>query len=163
MCRAPPLSSEHDPFVPNRYNLRILSTGDAEAIASELTWLTALSREAGLPVPEPVPTLDGRLLTTITTPGVPRGRHVSLMRWVDGHHLNKGLRPHHARAWGRLVARLHQFSAGWQPPQGFNRRIGTGPDSWAGETLTIRLQSWWRRCPNVTRSLSKQCRSRRAW
>ncbi len=98
--------------------MRILSTGDAQAIASELTWLAALRREAGLPVPEPVP-----------TPGLPHGRHVSLMRWVGGRHLNQGLRPHHARAWGRLIARLHEFSAGWQPPQGFNRPHW----DWAGQ------------------------------
>jgi Ser/Thr protein kinase RdoA (MazF antagonist) len=52
---------------------------------------------------------------------VPQGKLVSLMRWVDGKHLTKGLRPHHASAWGKLVAQLHSFSAGWQPPDGFER------------------------------------------
>jgi hypothetical protein len=37
----------HSPYVPNRYNLRILSTRNAERVESELIWLTALSREAG--------------------------------------------------------------------------------------------------------------------
>jgi Ser/Thr protein kinase RdoA (MazF antagonist) len=110
------------PYVPNRYNLRILSMNDPEATHSELTWLSALRQDAGLPVPEPVPTLDGKLLTTITTPGVPKGRVVSLMRWVDGQKLTKkSIRQMHARAWGRLMGQLHAFAANWQPPKGFKR------------------------------------------
>jgi Ser/Thr protein kinase RdoA (MazF antagonist) len=113
---------DNGPYVPNRYNLRILSMNNPEATESELTWLAALRNEAGLPVPEPVPTRDGRLLTTVTTPGVPRGRVVSLMRWVDGQKLTENsLQPHHARGWGRLVGQLHHFAAGWTPPKGFER------------------------------------------
>jgi Ser/Thr protein kinase RdoA (MazF antagonist) len=109
------------PYVPNRYLLRVLYTNHWEGVEGELTWLAALSREAGLPVPEPVPTLAGELLTRITTPGVPEGRIISLMRWIDGQRLTTGFRPSHFRAWGRMMARLHEFSAGWQPPQGFER------------------------------------------
>ena len=117
-----PVEQDDDVFVPNRYNLRLLSMNDPEATAGELIWLAALQNEAGLPVPAPVPTLDGKLLTTRKTPGVPGGKVVSLMRWVDGKQLTqKSLRPHHARAWGRLVAKLHQFAAGWTPPQGYIR------------------------------------------
>ena len=142
------VTSEHDPFVPNRYNLRILSTGDAEAIASELTWLTALSREAGLPVPEPVPTLDGRLLTTITTPGVPRGtaRLVdALGGWASS---QQRLAPASRRAWGRLVARCTSFRWAGDRRKGSTGRIGTGTDSWAAGISAIDGQSWWRRCPD---------------
>jgi len=87
----------------------------------ELTWLAALSREAGLPVPQPVPTLAGKLVTRVALPGMSRGRLVSLMRWIDGRRLATGFRPAHFRAWGRMVARLHRFSAGWQPPDRFER------------------------------------------
>jgi Ser/Thr protein kinase RdoA (MazF antagonist) len=109
------------PYVPNRYLLRVLCTNHWEGVKGELTWLAALSCEAGLPVPEPVPTLAGELLTRITTPGVPKGRIVSLMRWIDGQRLTTGFRPSHFRAWGRMMARLHEFSASWQPPVGFER------------------------------------------
>ena len=34
-----------------------------------------------------------------------------------------GFRPGHLRAWGRMVARLHAFAAGWQPPEGFERFV----------------------------------------
>ena len=115
-----PLKNAQSPYLENRYVLRILTTSNMEATMSELTWLAAMSRE-GLPVPEPVPTLGGDLLTKISTPGVPHGRIVSLMRWVDGRTLTKGFRPAHLRAWGQMMARLHEFSAHWEPPQGFQR------------------------------------------
>jgi Ser/Thr protein kinase RdoA (MazF antagonist) len=124
----PPLRQEPGPYRPNRYLLRVLLSGHWEAAQGEMTWLAALSREAGLPVPEPVATLKGELLTRIATPGVPEGRIVSLMRWVDGRKLGSGFRPNHLRALGRMVARLHQFAAGWQPPKGFKRFVW----DWAG-------------------------------
>jgi Ser/Thr protein kinase RdoA (MazF antagonist) len=43
------------------------------------------------------------------------------MRWGDGHRLQQGLRPKHLTALGRVVAQMHNFSAGWQPPPGFSR------------------------------------------
>ena len=114
-------SSTIDPYTPGRYLLRIHAMGDAEAIASELTWLAALSQEAGLSVPAPVPTLEGKLLTTIITPGMPKGRIVSLMRWLDGKRIRHAWQPKHLTALGRAVAQLHTFSAGWQPPHEFSR------------------------------------------
>ena len=109
-------------FLPNRYNLRILSTNNPQFTQSELTWITALNKELGLPVPEPVSNLDGHLITTISTPGVPQGKVVSLMRWVDGrHYAETSLRPHHAKAWGQLTGRMHQFAAQWTPPDDFKR------------------------------------------
>jgi Ser/Thr protein kinase RdoA (MazF antagonist) len=115
------LRSETNPYISNRYVLRILAVDDTDAIASELTWLAALNREAGMPVPAPVMTLDGKLLTTIATPGIPKGRVVSLMRWLDGRRFRNGLRPQHIYALGQVVAQMHTFSASWQPPSGFTR------------------------------------------
>ena len=109
-------------YLPNRYNLRILSMNNPQFTQSELAWVAILRNEAGLPVPEPVPTLDGQLLTTISTPGVPQGKVVSLMRWVDGRQFaEKSLRLYHARAWGQLTGRLHRFAAQWYPPDDFKR------------------------------------------
>jgi Ser/Thr protein kinase RdoA (MazF antagonist) len=117
------------PYIPGRYLLRIHSMDDVEAIASELTWLTALNQEAGLPVPAPISTMDGSLVTTITTLGIPHGRVVSLMRWMDGQKLTKGLRAKHIMALGQVMARLHKFSASWQPPAGFKR------DNWDWDSM----------------------------
>jgi Ser/Thr protein kinase RdoA (MazF antagonist) len=115
--------SESDRFMPNRYLLRILLAGDWEYAKGEMTWLSALGREAGLHVPEPVLTLKGELLTRIATPGMPKGRIVSLMRWVDGRQLSRGLQLRYFRPWGEMVGRLHAFAAGWTPPARFRRFV----------------------------------------
>ena len=116
------LPKPDDIFVPNRYNLRILSMNDPKTTEGELIWLAALRDEAGLPVPEPVPTPDDRLFIILKTPGVPHGRIVSLMHWVDGQQLTaKSLRPQHVKAWGQLVGRLHKFATTWKPPEDFTR------------------------------------------
>ena len=109
-------------YLENRYVMRILTTNDFEEVKSELIFLDAM-RKANLPVPEPVPTPDGKLLTTINTPGVPSGKIVSLMRWMDGRKLTKGFRPVHFKSLGQMIARLHDFSANWQPPDGFERPV----------------------------------------
>ena len=91
------------------------------AIQSELDWLAALCRDTDLPVPEPLRTLDQELSAEVQIPGVPQPRRCSLLRWVTGRMFNKGIRPLHYRALGRLMARLHEHSAHWQPPAGFTR------------------------------------------
>ena len=63
-------------FLPNRYNLRILSMNNPQFTQSELVWITALRNGLGLPIPEPVSNLDGHLLTTISIPGVPQEKVV---------------------------------------------------------------------------------------
>ena len=80
-----------DPYMLNRYLLRIHAMNDVDAIGSELTWLVALNQQGGLPVPAPVMTPNGKLLTTIVTPGIPNGRVVSLMRWMHGQRFRNGL------------------------------------------------------------------------
>jgi Ser/Thr protein kinase RdoA (MazF antagonist) len=89
----------------------------------EMTWLAALSEKTGLPVPAPVPNLDGELMTQVETPGIPDGRIVSLMRWVDGRIRSTDLRVRHYKAWGEAVGRMHAFASVWQPPDGFSRYI----------------------------------------
>jgi Ser/Thr protein kinase RdoA (MazF antagonist) len=114
-------ATTRDPYFPGRYLLRIHAMDDQNATRSELIWLTALDQEAGLAVPAPVPTIDGHLLTRITTPGIPHGRVVPLMCWLDGRVMNQGLRPKHIQALGNVMARLHGFASSWQPPAGFTR------------------------------------------
>ena len=116
-------TSQSNPYLPDRYLLRVLLSNDWEFARGEMSWLAALSSEAGLPVPMPVATLDGELLVRVATPGLPSGRIVSLMRWIDGRRRTTGLRPHHYASWGRMVGQLHAFAATWQPPAGFQRYI----------------------------------------
>jgi Ser/Thr protein kinase RdoA (MazF antagonist) len=111
------------PYVPNRYLLRILLSDNWENAQGEMAWLAALSNGTDLPIPAPLLTQDGELLTRIVTPGIPGGRIVSMMLWVDGRKLTTELGSHHLRAWGRMLARMHKFAAGWQPDEGFKRFV----------------------------------------
>ena len=111
------------PYLPNRYLLRVLLSGDREYAEGEMIWLAALSSDAGLPVPMPVATLDRELMVRVATPGLPAGRIVSLMRWVDGRRPNASLSHRQYETWGRMVGQLHAFAARWQPPAGFQRYI----------------------------------------
>ena len=111
-------------YTQGQYMLRIHQPGyqTTEAIVLELAWLAAMCRDANLPVPEPVSTLDGNLLTQVSIPGIPEERNCSLLRWVKGRLITKDVRPHHYKAQGRLMARLHNHAAHWQPPPGLAKR-----------------------------------------
>ena len=69
-----PQAGKDSPYVENRYLLRVLTTSDMAAVESELIWLAALSQDAGLPVPKPVPTLEGKLSPRLPRPEFPRGK-----------------------------------------------------------------------------------------
>lgn len=114
---------EDSVYDPDRYLLRILIANRWDYALGEMTWLAALSKSAGLAVPAPVPTRDGELLTRIKTPGIPDGRIVSVMRWIEGRKPVKPLPLSLYHPWGKLVGRLHAFAAAWQPPEKFKRYI----------------------------------------
>jgi Ser/Thr protein kinase RdoA (MazF antagonist) len=116
--------AENGLYVPGHYLLRIHEPGyqATGAIELELEWLAAMCRDASLPVPEPISSLDGRLLIQISTPGIPGERNVSLLRWLKGRFIPDGIRARHYRAQGRLMAQLHEFSAHWQIPPGLAKR-----------------------------------------
>lgn len=120
----PRSDGDGDLYVPGRCVLRLHEPGfqtDA-ALDSELVWLQAL-RRGGLPVPDPVPTMDGRFRVRVEVPGVPEPRNVSVLRWVEGRFVTQErIRPAHFVALGRLAARLHRHSTRWAPPSGFTRR-----------------------------------------
>jgi Ser/Thr protein kinase RdoA (MazF antagonist) len=111
------------PYVENRYLLRVHRTGyqSAESIASELAWLSALRHQAGLAVPEPVLSLEGAPLVTVSAPGIPEPRVCSLLRWINGRFCDR-CKPGHFGAVGDLMARLHDHAVHWKPPTGFTRR-----------------------------------------
>lgn len=120
----PTPGTEEELFEEGQYLLRVHEPGyqDPKAIDLELTWLAAMRREANLPVPEPMASLDGGWLVSVNVPGVPGTRNCSLLRWIKGRSIKNNFRFHHIKAQGRLIARLHQFSMQWQPPTGLCKR-----------------------------------------
>jgi Ser/Thr protein kinase RdoA (MazF antagonist) len=125
--RAPGTANEEEAselYVPGHYLLRIHEPGyqATGAIELELEWLAAMCRDASLPVPEPVPALDGRLLIQVSAPGIPGDRNVSLLRWLKGRFIPDAIRARHYRAQGRLMGQMHEFAARWQIPPGLTKR-----------------------------------------
>lgn len=117
-------------------------------LESEVQWVAAL-RDAGLPVPTPVPTTDGRYYTSVEAAG--ETTHVGVVKWVSGRPLGDPIRPggeatvSHYHRIGELIARMHHHIA-WLPSDGFVRRrwdadglLGEAPlwgRFWEVETLT---------------------------
>ena len=93
----------------------------AAAIRSELAWLTALRADTGLPVPEPVRTIDGNLTTAAVSRDLPEPRVCSVLHWVDGRVQSATPRPVHLRRLGSVMARLHNHASAWPLPPGFVR------------------------------------------
>jgi Ser/Thr protein kinase RdoA (MazF antagonist) len=92
-----------------------------ELIASELTWLEALAEECEFKLQRPVHTRSGDWVGAVEIDGSPTP--VTLLTWLAGEHFSPAA-PAAARqveSFGALVARLHQFSASWVPPEGFSR------------------------------------------
>jgi Ser/Thr protein kinase RdoA (MazF antagonist) len=120
-----PTSMKSDePFVPGRYTLRLHQPGymSYDHINSELEWLSALSSE-GIEVPQPIRNLDGHWVTaTEEDQTAMRPRNCTLLRWVNGRNITKGIVPKHFKAIGRTLAAMHKQAQSWKPPKGFTRR-----------------------------------------
>ncbi len=124
-------------YVDGCYSLRLHQPGyqNEGAVDSELEWLYALS-EAGLPVPQPLTTIEGELSVEVSVPGVPVARRCSLLRWVKGRMAPKLVRPWHMNAIGRLIAQLQNHASSWRPPPGFVRRHYDRNGLWGDDTGT---------------------------
>ncbi len=119
-----PSSSKLDYPIPSgRYALRLHQPGymRPEYISSELDWLSALF-DAGIDVPRPFRNLDGDWLTLADGDyEVPRQRNCTLLSWVEGRFLEKGLRPKHFTSLGEVIGRMHEQSMHWKKPKRFKR------------------------------------------
>lgn len=116
--------TDNEPYEPGQYLLRIHDRSEqpSDAIKLEMMWLAAIRREAKLPVPEPVPALNGNLLKQISIPGIPEKHDCTLLRWLKGRYVTRGIKPHHFKAQGQLMAQLHNHAAQWQAPLGLSKR-----------------------------------------
>jgi Ser/Thr protein kinase RdoA (MazF antagonist) len=99
-----------------------------EELQSERLWTRALL-QAGIPVPEPITTRDGREYAGVDVPRLGQHRHVSLSRWVAGELLMPLIRDDTPREplegyfqkLGVLIATMHNQAAHWQTPAQFRR------------------------------------------
>ena len=113
--------SKNSPYHPNRFLLRLHAWDEKAYIHSEMIWLDALVKQARLCAPAPVRMLNGDFVVKVSSVDLPNGRCVTLLRWLNGRKLNQGFRSKHMILVGKLMARLHNFSSAWQPPEEFSR------------------------------------------
>lgn len=93
---------------------------DAE-LHAELQWMAAME-QAGLRVPRPQPSRQGRLLEIV------HGQRADLLSWLPGQPLGASQQPLNLpdapgvfHRLGQETARLHQASDAWRRPAGFTR------------------------------------------
>lgn len=100
-----------------------------QSLKSELQWMEAL-KDFGIALPTVIPDRDGRSFARVSTTGIPDGRQVDLLAWVDGQHIGSGSNglgnnPSNIcrtyKSVGRLMARMHNHATQWELPQGFKR------------------------------------------
>jgi Ser/Thr protein kinase RdoA (MazF antagonist) len=131
-----------------RFILRLHRPGyqSTAAIESELCWIAALRRDAGLPVPVPLPGRDGQLVQQMHF-GSEAPRAVVLFRFEAGREPREGegLEPLFARLGG-LAAQLHRHVESFVPPPGFTR------PTWDGAAILDADGPWgdWCAAPNLS-------------
>jgi Ser/Thr protein kinase RdoA (MazF antagonist) len=82
----------------------------------EAAWLDALASEGSFGTPTTLAGRDGRRWFRATTDGVPGARVCTLFTHVRGRPLRDRLDAEGAVAFGRLMARLHEHAASFEPP-----------------------------------------------
>ena len=117
-----------------RYVLRLHRPGyhTLDELISERSWIRAL-HQAGVRVPQGIPTRTGQQYATVRVPAAAEVRHAGLAHWTDGEVLERLLTtraatlddPQSLDHWfvqlGALIAELHDQASGWTPPPGFAR------------------------------------------
>jgi Ser/Thr protein kinase RdoA (MazF antagonist) len=124
-------------------------------LRSEAVWLEALSHEADIGAPVPLPARDGSYLVTARAEGVPEPRYCLVTSWLPGVLLGKRLTESNLHKMGALFARLHRHAATFCPPAGFTERKTDGvyargeeqvlwhcDDGFTAETSAIFERAW---------------------
>ena len=99
---ADPSSRQRAGYNPKRCLLRVhrpgwhgTQQGTRTMVQSEMRWLSALSQQTDLVVPEPLATKDGAYTAVGRDGGVPEARVCSVLRWVNGRFHAQSPRPIH--------------------------------------------------------------------
>ena len=106
-----------------QFVLRVTGNHHSETrLRSEMQWLCAMQSAAGVCVPDPVASLDGQFVVLACVPSLPEPRWCNVFHWLDGRHIaEEEMSADDFCAMGAACARLHQASASFDPPPGFDR------------------------------------------
>ncbi|MCW2879554.1 MAG: aminoglycoside phosphotransferase [Sphaerisporangium sp.] len=92
----------------------------AEAIGSELDWLSALRDEAGVRTPAVLPARDGSRVVTVDDPGS-APRNCVMFEYVPGAEPSEDHLVEHFEPLGAITARMHLHARRWARPAAFTR------------------------------------------
>ena len=114
------------------------------AIACELAWMSALSREGGVDTPPAIAGRNGELIQTGGIDGLPRPRHMVMFAFVEGEEPDENadlVDPF--EELGEIAACTHVHFMGWHRPANFERLI------WDFEHTLGATPNWgdWRAAP----------------
>ena len=117
-----------------------------DGIRSELAWMRALQREAGVKTPQAIPGLDGQDIQTVAHPALPRPRHCVLFEFIEGEEPAQDNLIEPFKQLGEVTARTHLHSQGWKRPPYFTRL------TWDFERSLGAAANWgpWREGPDAT-------------
>jgi Ser/Thr protein kinase RdoA (MazF antagonist) len=106
-------------------DLRVDSSDDVwrelPVIDSELLWLNAIAHDTELAVPQPVQNRLGEWSTSFTCEEFGSSIPCSLLRWVEGEHVDGEPTTQQVYQLGKLMAQLHQHASSWSLPSNFSR------------------------------------------
>jgi Ser/Thr protein kinase RdoA (MazF antagonist) len=120
------------------------------AIASELSWVTALKANGAAHTPEAIRGLDGDFIQTVAVEGLPNPRNVVLFSWEEGAEPAEndvaGF-----EMLGETAARMHAHVRSWQKPSWFKRH------TWDFETSLGATPHWgrWRDGMGMTKVIER--------
>lgn len=101
----------------------------ARSIASELRWMQALRRDAGIETPEVIPARDGTIVQLLSAPDLDKPRHAVVFGFLEGTAPQEESLVAEFERLGEITARIHLQSRGWTPPANFHRH------AWSHETV----------------------------
>jgi Ser/Thr protein kinase RdoA (MazF antagonist) len=112
-----------DPENGGKTVLRVHRVGyhSEQAIKSELQWMTALRRDAGLETPEPIPARDGTVIQTLVSPELKDPRLAVMFKFMTGREPPEDELVEPFERLGEVSARMHEHAKSWRLPPGFTR------------------------------------------
>lgn len=90
-------------------------------IRSELAWMRALQREAGVKTPQAIPARDGADIQWVKHPAGGTARNCVLFEFIEGSEPSQDDLMAPFRQLGEVTARCHNHSQTWQRPPYFER------------------------------------------
>jgi Ser/Thr protein kinase RdoA (MazF antagonist) len=129
-----------DPDRDRKTILRVHRAGyhSRQGIWSELEWLQALRRDAGVETPVPIAAKDGSVIQRVGSAELPQERYAVMFEFMAGHEPPEDNLVGPFERLGEVTARLHLHAKAWRQPAGFTRH------TWDYEAMFGAKPTWGR-------------------